>query len=423
MCSCVYVTERSPESVVKEEFDVFPGMSMAGITFGDDSASVSATFLFSTKKAIFRKGLGCTLLAEASEETVRNQKMVLADRPPYDQDTIAWPLGNILYDTIDHGVDKEKLASAVDNAFNNKSPGHPIFTHAVLVVYDGEIIAEKYADGFDKNSKLMGWSMAKSAINTFYGVMSYKDLITPLDYAGLEEWQNSEKKNIRIDHLLKATSGLKWDEAYFNPRGEFHKMFIFEDDKAAYAASLELEHPIGEFFEYSGGTTNILSRIMREKLGDDQYYRFPYEEVFYKIGMLSAIVEPDASGTFVMSSYCYATARDWARLGLLYLNDGHFNGQRILPEGWVEYSTSPSTAAKKQEYGAQIWLNYGDKDNPENVEYPGVPNEAIIFDGFEKNYVVILPSKGLVVVRLGVTHNQDFSLADLVNGVVAALPE
>jgi CubicO group peptidase (beta-lactamase class C family) len=139
--------------------------------------------------------------------------------------------------------------------------------------------------------------------------------------------------------------------------------------------------------------------------------------------MLGAIIEPDASGTFVMSSYCYATARDWARFGMLYLNDGYFNGTRILPEGWVEYSTTPSKAATKQEYGAQIWLNYGEIGNPENVEYPGVPNEAIIFDGFEKNYVVIIPSKGLVVVRLGVTHNKDFSLADLVNGVIASLPE
>jgi CubicO group peptidase (beta-lactamase class C family) len=108
---------------------------------------------------------------------------------------------------------------------------------------------------------------------------------------------------------------------------------------------------------------------------------------------------------------------------MLYLNDGIWNGERILPEGWVKYSTTPAPAAPLRQYGAQIWLNLGAIDNPALVEYPGLPNEAIVFDGFERNFVVIIPSKKLVIVRMGVTHNKNFSLANLVNGVIEALPD
>jgi CubicO group peptidase (beta-lactamase class C family) len=241
--------------------------------------------------------------------------------------------------------------------------------------------------------------------------------------ARLASWQDDDRKRITLNHLLQASSGLGWSESYFLPGADFHQMFIHSDDKAAYAASRPLKHEPGTYFQYSSGTTNILSKIIRKRVGDKAYHRFPYDSLFYKIGMNSTILEPDASGTFVLSSYGYGTARDFARLGLLYLNDGIWNGERIFPEGWVDYSVTPAPAATRREYGAQIWLNRGEKGTGENKEYPGVPEEAIIFDGFEKNYVVIVPSKDLVIVRLGVTHNRNFSLANLVNGVMAILPD
>jgi CubicO group peptidase (beta-lactamase class C family) len=423
MCSCVYVSGRTPESVVQKEFDVFPGLSKASIAFGADS-TVTASILFRSKKAIYRKGLGCTLLSEASEQEVRSQKILIADPPPFNPDTVAWPLGDSLIESsMEYGIDQEKLQQAIDHAFVDVNLSESIFTHAVVVVYNGDIVAEKYAEGFDKNSRLMGWSMTKSITNALIGILVKDEKISLNEYAPIAAWQQDERKNIRIEHLMQATSGLEWSEDYFSPFADFHQMFIYSDDKAKYAASKKLAHPIGTHFQYSSGTTNILSQIIRQKTGDDAYYRFPYERLFYKTGMLGAIMEPDASGTFVASSYCYATARDWARLGLLYLNDGYWNGERILPEGWVEFSTMPSSAAPRQEYGAQIWLNYGEKNNPANVEYEGLPNDVFLFDGFEKNFVVIVPSKNLVVVRLGVTHNSNFSLADLVNGVIASLPE
>ena len=199
-------------------------------------------------------------------------------------------------------------------------------------------------------------------------------------------------------------------------------MFIHSDDKAAYAASRKLDHLPGEVYEYSSGTTNILSRIIRNTLGDQEYYRFPYEKLFYKIGMNHTIIEPDPSGTFVGSSYAFATARDWARFGMLYLNEGMCNGERILPRDWVAYSTTPSSAAKMGEYGAQWWLNRGAPENSAIRKYPELPTDAYWADGFEEQYVMVIPSKKLVIVRLGVSHH-GFDFTKLALNILNALPQ
>jgi CubicO group peptidase (beta-lactamase class C family) len=421
MCSCVYVTGRTPESVRQKELQVFPGLPDTDLTMNDADSSVTASVFWKTSKAIYRKGVGCTLLSERSEEEVRNQKIALP-APPLNQDSISWPSGNLVMETKVDGVNYNVINRAINNAFADKDTTNPIFTHGIVVLYNGEIVGEKYAEGFNYNSRLMGWSMTKSITNALVGILVKEGKLKVEDPAPVREWQNDERKAITLNNLLQASSGLKWSESYFVPWSNFHSMFIHRDDKAEYAASLDLKHEPGTFFEYSSGTTNILSRIIRQTVGDDEYYRFPYEKLFYKIGMNNAIIEPDASGTFVASSYGYASARDWARFGLLYLNDGLWNGERILPEGWVNYSTTPAPAAKIQQYGAQMWLNKGNPNDPTEVDYPGLPNEAIIFDGFERNFVIIVPSKKLVVVRLGVTHNKNFSLPDLVNGVIKGLP-
>lgn len=423
MCSCVYVTGRTPESVRQQELQVFPGLPNADIDVNYADSTVTASILWKTSKALYRKGVGCTLLAGQTEAQVRSQKLAVAGPPVLNQDSLAWPSGNILPDSAVAGVDYEAVNRAIDRAFADKNPEAPIYTHAVVAVYNGHIVGEKYADGFDRNSRLMGWSMTKSITNALVGILVKQGKLDVNAPAPVPEWQNDERKAITLNNLLQASSGLQWSETYFTPWADFHNMFIRSDDKAAYAASLPLKHQPGTFFQYSSGTTNLISRIIRHTVGDENYYRFPYEQLFYKIGMNRAIIEADASGTFVASSYSYASARDWARFGLLYLNDGMWNGERILPEGWVKYSTTPAPAAPLREYGAQLWLNLGDPKDSTQVDRPGLPNEAIIMDGFERNYVIVIPSKKLVVVRLGVTHNKDFSLPDLVNGIVAALPE
>jgi CubicO group peptidase (beta-lactamase class C family) len=424
MCSCVFVAGRTPESVMEKELSVFPGLTSADIQINNTDSTVTVKLLGRTGGAIFRKGLGCTLLAEKSESELRSQQInTSAINVAVNQDSIDWPMGDRTSDEKIPGVNYEKVGAAIEEAFSDIDPEKPMYTHGVLVVYDGKIIGERYAKDFDYRSRQMGWSMTKSIVNALVGIL-VKDGIVDIDQpAPVTEWINDERKNITVNNLLQASSGLEWNEGYFSPVSDFHQMFTLSDDKAHYAASRKLESQPGTVFEYSSGATNILSRLVRQKVGDSLYYNFPYERLFHRIGMNSAVIEVDASGTFVGSSYGWASARDWARFGLLYLNDGVWNDERILPEGWVKYSTTPAPAAKRQEYGAQIWLNAGNRQNPNDCKYPGIPNEAFVFDGFEENSVVVLPSSKLVVVRLGVTHNANFDLAKLVNGVLSAIPK
>jgi CubicO group peptidase (beta-lactamase class C family) len=353
---------------------------------------------------------------------VRNQSMPAPPPPPFSQDSLRWPAGDILPTDPLPGVNYNILQQTVERAFIEADENKPMHTHAVVVLYSGELIAEKYAPGFDHHSRMMGWSMTKSIINALVGILVKDGVLELNSPAEVPEWTD-ERKAITLNHLLQASSGLKWQESYFVPTSDFHNMFTKSDDKGKFAASRKLQREPGSYFEYSSGTTNILSRMIRHQVGEQEYYSFPYEKLFYRIGMHHTTIEPDASGTFVGSSYGFASARDWARFGLLFLNDGVWQGEQILPRGWVKYSTSPAPAAPLQEYGAQIWLNAGKKGDASTVRYPGLPNDAYLFDGFEENSVVVIPSRNVVVVRLGVTHHNNFELAQLVNGVLSALPQ
>ena len=242
------------------------------------------------------------------------------------------------------------------------------------------------------------------------------------EVAPIPQWQNDDRKKITLHNLLQASSGLDWSETYFNPFEDFHQMFIKSDDKGGYAASRALKSEPNTVFQYSSGSTNILSRMIRQQVGDVYYYKFPYEKLFYKIGMVNTVIEPDASGTFVGSSYSFATARDWARFGQLYLQDGVWEGERILPVGWVKYTTTPASTAVVGEYGAQWWLNAGAKEDVTKRKYPKLPTDTFWADGFEEQYVMVIPSKKLVVVRLGVSHH-GFEMEEMVTEIIASLPD
>ncbi|WP_276370327.1 serine hydrolase [Chryseolinea sp. H1M3-3] len=420
MCSCVFVTGRDPQSVRDKELQVFPGLSSSTILVHEDS-TVTATVFWKTSKAIFRKGLGCTLLAQRSEEDVRAQQIVIAGTVPTNQDSIAWPAGNVTTDSILPEINNDMVRAAIDEAFFETDPERPLNTHAVVVVYNNSIIGERYAKGFDENSRLMGWSMTKSITNALLGILVQEGKLDIQQPAPVSEWKDDNRSKITLSHLLQASSGLAWSESYFSPTADFHQMFIKSDDKGGYALSKKLKHEPGTHFQYSSGTTNILSKIIRQTVGDSAYYQFPYQKLFYKIGMNHAIMEPDASGSFVASSYSFATARDWARFGLLFLNDGVWNGERILPEGWVKYSVTPAPGAEIGQYGAHWWLNAGDRANTPVRKFPDLPTDAYWADGFEEQTVMIIPSKQLVIVRLGVSHH-GFDFSKLARGIIAALP-
>ncbi|MFN7406030.1 MAG: serine hydrolase domain-containing protein [Cyclobacteriaceae bacterium] len=421
MCTCVFVNGRTADDVRKQELGA--GLQSLGsftVNPGDPSVSGSV-FGLAKRKAIFRKGLGCTLLAELSEEEVRQQPIRLHAFAPINPDTVPWPLGDRTTDTLMTGVNAELLNQALDFAFTEKDPERPINTRAVIVVYRDQIVAERYAPGFDRNSRHMGWSMTKSVNSAAVGVLVKQGKLNVNEPAPVPEWQQDERKNITLEHLLQASSGLKWEEVYSGPSGATNMLFK-KANMAAYAAARPLDSKPNTVFEYSSGTSNILARIVRQAVGDEDYYRFYYRELLEKIGAQSFVLEPDASGTYVSSSYSWATARDWARFGLLYLHDGVVHGERLLPEGWVKYSATPSPAAPRGEYGAQWWLNAGAPANPANRTYPDVPVDSFQAEGFEGQFVFVIPSKNLVVVRLGLSQKADLDMNAFVSRVMAALP-
>ena len=199
-------------------------------------------------------------------------------------------------------------------------------------------------------------------------------------------------------------------------------------DMAGYAASRALEAPPGSVWKYSSGTSVLLSAILRSMLDDDAaYHAFPRRALFDRIGMRSALLEADAAGTFVGSSYGWATARDWARFGLLYLRDGVWNGDRVLPPGWVDYTRTPAPAAPRGEYGAHFWLNAGSSVGSVSPPLPRAPRDLFYASGHDGQCVSIVPSRDLVVVRLGLTPGfwsgpYEKFIADVVAAVDAGRP-
>lgn len=422
LCSCVFVGNRQAENVIENELGAFPlSLGKFKIDLTDSSAYGSVLGL-SSRKAIYRKGLGCTLISQIDEAELRKQPIKVVMKPSINQDTIAWPNGNLLNDSIHFEIDTEALQDVVNSAFEESGPKRQRRTRSILIVYKGQIIAEQYADGFNKNSRQMGWSMTKSLTNAMAGNLTLKGNFSTDREAAIFEWRQDERKSIKVDDLMRMSSGLNWNENYAGPSSATNMLFKSRH-MGLFAAESKLRYEPGTVFYYSSGTTNIISRLIRQSFNDESYYRFPYEEIFYKIGMYSLVMEPDAGGTFVGSSYAYATARDWARFGLLYLKDGVWNDERLLPEGWVKYTTTRTKGASLGEYGAQFWLNAGSEGDSTKRMYPSVPADLYWADGFEGQNVFILPSKKLVIVKLSQTTGDALDDNGFLKQVIDLLPE
>lgn len=422
ICSCVMLAGRNPEDVIKNELGGFPlRLGRFEVNYQDSSAT-GTVFGLAKRKAVFRKGLGCSLVVEMDEDEFRAQKTNVLSAPPVNQDTLEWPYGNMVSDSVTAGIDLTQINKTLDEAFSEPGPDKLRRTRAVIVVYDGNIIAERYATGFDEKSKLIGWSMTKSITNALVGILVKQEKLKIEEPAMVKAWGNDDRKAITLNDLMHASSGLNWEENYGGPSGATNMLFK-KKDMGLYAADVPVAHKPGDVFYYSSGTTNIISRIVRETVGDENYYRFPYEQLFYKIGMLNTTIEPDAGGTFVGSSYSFGPARDWARFGLLYLNDGVWDGERILPEGWVKYSTTPAKGADRGQYGAQWWLNAGAPGNPANRYYPDAPTDLYWADGFEGQNVFVLPSKNLVMVKLSLSQGDYLDDNKFLNEIINALPK
>src|SRR6186997_496059 len=418
LCSAVYLQHRDPADVIREDLEGFP-LSLGTFTVnGKDSSVTGSVWGLAKRKTIYRKGIGCTIINDLTEEELRKQQFVLPAKPSINSDSIAWPYGDKLPETIPVNINKEKLEAAVNNVMNETTAdGKTVYSRAVLVIYDGNIVAEKYAPGFDKSTVMLGWSMSKSFTSAMIGILVKENKLSVDEPAPVAEWANTKKQKITLKHLLQQTTGIDFTEIYTRP-SSVTKMLFSKGDMAAYAESLALKHEPGTVFNYSGGNSNILSKIIRQTVGEKDYAAFPFNELFYKINGYSFLMEPDASGTYIGSSYSYATARDFARFGLLYYNDGVWNGEQILPTNWVKESIQPSVADKLNHYGYQFWLNGYDQKDPTKHWFPDIPSDMFFADGYGGQDVYIIPSEKLVVVRLGLhVINENKFLKEVIEAI------
>ena len=401
MCSAVFLQHRSPKDVLREDLGTFP-LSLGSFTVNEKDSSVTGSvFGFAKRKTIYRKGIGCTIVNDFTEAEIKAQRFTIPAAPSINADTIAWPYGNKINDTIAVNINKEQLDKTVDYVMNEKTKdGKPTYTSAVLVLYDGKIVAEKYARGFNVNTVMLGWSMSKSLTAAMAGVLVKQGKLNVDAPAPIPEWNNTKKQSITLKNILQQTTCLDFTEDY-NSYSEVTNMLFNKGDMAAYTAGLPLKYEPGTVFNYSSGNSNILSRIIRKTVGEEAYSGFPYHSLFHKINAYSFLLEPDASGTYIGSSYSYATARDFARFGLLYYNNGKWNGEQILPDNWLAQSITPAAADKRKHYGYQFWINGLNKNEPATKWYPDVPDDMFFCDGYGGQGIYIIPSKKLVVVRLG----------------------
>ncbi len=406
LASGVFVSGREAERVDRDDLSDGPMILVSGRVDPQDRSATSRALGLVRGKAICREGLGCTLVEGLTEEEIRSQPYDPPPAPAVDPADIPWPSGDALPDgpPRTEGIDAAKLDAALDEVFSEPDSGRRE-TRAALVVHRGRIVAERYAEGFDAATALPGWSMTKSAMAALVGIRVGQGALELHAPAPVPEWRGAgdPRGAITLDQLLRMSSGLEFGEATDESDADLVTMLFDRGDTAAYAAAKPLAHPPDSRWHYSSGTANIVSRIVRQSFEGDQaaYFRFPREALFDRIGMRSAVIEPDASGTFVASSFMFATARDWARFGLLFLKGGVWEGERILPEGWVEYSATPTPRAPRGCYGAQWWLNAGDPDDPADRRWPDLPTDAFAAGGYGGQEVVVIPSRDLVLVRLG----------------------
>lgn len=397
-CSCTFIQNRTKASIEQEELGKFP-VSLGSIDINVvDSSVTGSVFGFAKRKAIYRSGFGCTVVNDVPEAELRAQRF--PDVNPVVNDTATFLTTSAHSDTA-FSFHPAKLDSAVSFLFQ-PFKGENTYTRAVLVVHHDVIVAEKYAAGYDMNSKFLGWSMAKSITGALTGLLVKGGKLNVMQPAPVKEWQDPKDKRhaITIENLLQQTSGLDFTEVY-NKASNATNMLANEGNMGGYTASRPLKHTPGTKFYYSSGNSNLLSLIIRNTIGDKDYYQFPYKNLFQKIGMYHTLLEPDASGTFVGSSYVYASARDYARFGLLYLHDGVWNNEQILPQGWVQKTVTAPTANELKNYGYQFWLNGLDENDPAKKEFPEAPADLFYADGYGGQRIYIIPSKHLVAVRMG----------------------
>jgi len=409
LCSETLVSGIDPEATRREMLAPMPGvrrlLPLMSINIDRDRGSVTAAIagLFANR-AVFHRGYGCNLV--------------------FDRDVAAdWPPPATVAPGHDGAGEKPvapkspRLEAALGRAFAEPASGPQRGTKAIVIVRDDRIIAERYADGYGPDTKLMSWSVAKSVTNAMLGILVQQRKLALDAPAPVPEWQSAgdPRQAITIAQLMRMTSGLALDETNtgFDPNS---RMLYTEPDMAGFVAPARLIASPGTRYHYSSPGTILLSRIVRDQVGGSaaDVAVFARRELFAPLGMGDVTIEFDDAGTPIGSTYIYATARDWARFGSLYLNDGVVNGRRILPEGWVEFSAIPGN--NPDGYAAGFFSNRGSSEYGALRVRSGMAADSFFASGTLGQRIVIMPADHLVVARFGLAQDwPDFDIVGLVH--------
>ncbi|QGA55794.1 serine hydrolase [Brucella sp. 2280] len=398
VCSNVFIAGRDADAVLADDVQA-PGnplLKLLNVSVDQDTKTVTTYFLgfFAPSSAAYRPGLGC---ANIHGKDLRPAHGAISKIAPQ-------PIDIAIDPAIQELVEKPGLAG----------PG----IRAIVVMHDGKLIAERYGPGFSAQTPLLGWSMTKSVMATLIGMRIAEGRMALIRYNLFPQWKTDGRSQITLANLMAMESGLRFDENYGTVT-DVTRMLFLEQDMAGFAASMPLVTAPATHFNYSSGTANILSRLFMQSFENGkEALDFPMHALFDPLGLSNAVLEMDASGTFAGSSYMYATARDWARIGAFLANGGVIDGKRLLPEGFVSFMAKPSQASLGRYGSAMVWRQIsGVRAGTE-----GIPKDAFWMFGHDGQSVMIVPSLNLAVARLGLTPSRTgYNVQNLNAAIVKAL--
>jgi CubicO group peptidase (beta-lactamase class C family) len=370
-------------------------------------ASVSA-LLLAPRSAVHRPGLGCTLLTpDVSEWWLRAQYFQPATSPA--ADGRAWPLGEgAAQPGLLSAARRAALEAGAAQVFSEagSDPLKRTNSNALLVAQDGRLVYERYASRYQRNQPQLGWSMTKTLTSLIAGVMEREGRLKLDQPVGLAGWTGTDKAGITWRQLLNMAPGIRWNEGDYSATAtDTTQMLFSEPDQCAWAAARPLESTPGTVFNYSTGFANLAMCGLKRLAGGthQSIYNYYQTRLFAPLGIRGGVIEPDAAGTPVGGARGMLRPVDWLRLGQLVANDGQWQGKAILDPGYVAFMKAPSPAS--DEYGGTIWRQ-PTHHIPEDLRAQ-LPADMVFFAGVQEQLMVIVPSRRLVVLRMGVAFDTD----------------
>lgn len=412
-CSKAFVSGFNADQINQQDLELITNGSSKNAKPNINSAnkSVSSKILTTQKTAIHRDGLGCTLVGDSSgvsdEASLRNQVMPLIAKVELDENT-PWPLGQ-------QGVSLEALSATEFNAIDgaadiqfSENKSYQVATHSIAIAHRGQLVYERYATDINPQTPLYGFSLGKTLATLLAGKLSTNGQLNihqPLSYT---QWQDS-RGDISTHHLLTMTSGLQFDESYEDATSDANMLFV-ADDMASLAINKAANSAAGQEFKYSTANSLIFADYLNKQIGGLEKTYSEFQTLMREISINTAVVQADGFGTMTFGMQDLISTRDLLRVGQFILQEGRWNDQEIIPVSWFDYMRTPVTATMRDEnklkksYGAGIWLNHAE---PYGKILPSLAEDAYLGLGMRGQYVIVIPSQELVIVRTGTTLDLD----------------